>query len=134
MSSDTPQTVPPPFAKWPEDAEIKTFKGRCHCGKITFEFDHPALEVQKPTSCNCTMCTRTGGIYIYGPESTLRVTRDEPAGFISKSGRAHHRFCPSCGNMVFWTGMGRAGANVRMFDEVEMEKLQVGTFDGRHLL
>ncbi|KAL5521518.1 hypothetical protein ACEPAF_2266 [Sanghuangporus sanghuang] len=134
MSSATPVFVPPPFRKWPDDAEVKTFRGSCHCGRVTFEFDHPQLEVQIPLSCNCSYCSRTGALYIYGPEGTLRITGDEPAGFISKTTKVHHRFCPSCGITVFWTGMRRAGANVRTLEDVDIEKLKVEKFDGARLL
>ncbi|KAL5476700.1 hypothetical protein ACEPAI_2886 [Sanghuangporus weigelae] len=134
MSSATPVFVPPPFRKWPDDAEIKTFKGSCHCGKVTFEFDHPPLEVQIPISCNCSYCSRVGALYIYGPESTLRITGDEPTGFISKSAKVHHRFCPSCGIKVYWTGLGRASANVRTLEDVDIEKLKIEKFDGARLL
>ena len=70
----------------------------------------------------------------YGPESTLRVTSGESAGFISKVAKVNHRFCPSCGIKVYWTGMGRVGANVRTFEGIEMDKFEVEKFDGARLL
>lgn len=63
--SDAPSFVPPPFREWPKDVEVKTYKGRCHCGKITFEFDHPLLEQSRVVSCNCSWCSRTGGLTMF---------------------------------------------------------------------
>ena len=67
MSCEPSSAIPqiPPFAKWPEGAEPQTFKGRCHCEKFSYEFQHPSLDVKKPLSCNCSFCSRTGTINMF---------------------------------------------------------------------
>ena len=55
--------LPPNFGHYPPDAEIITHKGGCHCWKFGYEFMYPALDVAKPTSCNCSWCTRTGALH-----------------------------------------------------------------------
>ncbi|EJD05618.1 uncharacterized protein FOMMEDRAFT_165994 [Fomitiporia mediterranea MF3/22] len=134
MSSGTQPFVPHPFRDWPKGAEVKTFKGSCHCGGVTLEYDHPALEERPPVSCNCKMCTRYACLYIYGPESALHLTRGEPSTFLSRGKDVNFYFCHSCGCMLCWTGWGRSGANVRMFDGVKVDKLVLEYHDGAHLV
>ena len=72
----------------------------------------------------------------YGPIDTLRNTSAEgfkPAGFLNKM-NLHYQFCPGCGCLLYWTGLGRVGANVRMFEEVHLDKLDLERVDGRHLI
>lgn len=51
-------------APYPEDAEIKTYKGSCHCGKFEFEFDYVDFSVRPPTVCNCSYCTTHGEMVV----------------------------------------------------------------------
>ncbi|KAL5476699.1 hypothetical protein ACEPAI_2885 [Sanghuangporus weigelae] len=141
MSSDSPQQTTrfgkwPDVAKWPEGAEVKTFKGACHCGKFTYELNHPSLDVQKPVCCNCTFCMKTGTLNVFAPEKMLRfdetsTNRDELSTFKAKLTGCTHNFCPGCGCYLFWSAMGMVGVNTRMFDGIEVEKLSTIPVDGR---
>ncbi|KAL5514447.1 hypothetical protein ACEPAG_2535 [Sanghuangporus baumii] len=125
----------PDVAIWPEGAEVKTFKGSCHCGKFKFDFDHPSLDVQKPASCNCSFCTRSGALMVYGKEKIrfdeTSASRDELSAFRARLLPSAHHFCPGCGNYLFWEGMGMVGVNARMFEGIEVDKLSVIPIDGR---
>ncbi|KAL5514446.1 hypothetical protein ACEPAG_2534 [Sanghuangporus baumii] len=143
MSSDSPQQTTrfgkwPDIMKWPEGAEIKTFKGACHCGKFTYELDHPSLDVQKPICCNCSFCTKTGILNIFAPEKMLRfdetsTNREELSKFKAKLTGCTHHFCPGCGCYLFWSAMGMVGVNTRMFDGIEVDKLSMIPIDGRSI-
>ena len=44
--------------------------GTCHCGAITIEL--PSAPEQA-TSCNCSLCRRTGGLWAYYEFGTVRI-------------------------------------------------------------
>jgi hypothetical protein len=46
-------------------ADTKHYKGKCHCGKVAFGFDHVSLESSKPIECNCTICKDRGYLLVY---------------------------------------------------------------------
>ncbi|EJD07905.1 uncharacterized protein FOMMEDRAFT_150499 [Fomitiporia mediterranea MF3/22] len=131
----------PDFARYPDSGELKMYQGNCHCRKFTFELLHPPLEVKKPVLCNCTFCTRTGAIFVSGAERMLHITSpsatwDEFTRFENKTKTTAFHFCPTCGNLLFFTvsGMPIVGVNVRMFEGIEIDKLGVDHFDGRNEL
>ncbi|KAL5476701.1 hypothetical protein ACEPAI_2887 [Sanghuangporus weigelae] len=138
MSSD-PWSAPvqiPSIGNYPEGIELQTFKGNCHCHKFSFDFVHPPLGVKKPVSCNCTLCTRTGAINIFGRDKFFHLTDgsagwDEFSKYKSKTWPTTHHFCPDCGSWMFWAGMGLVGVNIRMIDGIEVENLEVNHLDGR---
>ncbi|EJD05619.1 uncharacterized protein FOMMEDRAFT_165995 [Fomitiporia mediterranea MF3/22] len=141
MSSDSGTAAPeaPSVGQYPEGAEIETFKGSCNCGKFTFEFQHPSLHVKKPISCNCTFCTKTGGVNVVALESYFCLNGgpkswDDIGKFVKKNKAFTQHFCPQCGCWMFWTGMGLVGVNIRMFDGIEVDKLSIDHFDGRNKL
>ncbi|KAH8115447.1 Mss4-like protein [Phellopilus nigrolimitatus] len=124
----------PPFSKYPEDVEVKTWTGGCHCRRFTYEYDHPLLEASPPTSCNCSICTQKGELHAYGPESAFRFTKgsfDEAMAYAWGKKRSTRFFCPTCGCQLMWRGMGRVGVNVRTFDGIDVDKLVLKHIDGR---
>ena len=148
------------FGRYREGDEVKTYHGGCHCGKFGYEFGYPALDVQKPSACNCSWCTRTGAIYAYvpllslstmkrlrslsryGPEAMLKLDEDKaPLSALSslsnKANVVNHYFCPACGQYLFWIGKsfmdGKVGVNVRNFDGMKLEEISWSTNDGRSL-
>ncbi|EJD05600.1 uncharacterized protein FOMMEDRAFT_139005 [Fomitiporia mediterranea MF3/22] len=138
MPSDAQPFVPkfPDIATYPEGAEVKTYKGACHCRKFTYEFDYPGLDVKKPISCNCTFCTKVGSMNVFGFQTFFRLggepaSWDELSKFKAKLKPVTHHFCPGCGCYMFWTVMGIVGVNVRMFEGIEVEKIIAIPVDGR---
>ncbi|KAI5118276.1 hypothetical protein M0805_006018 [Coniferiporia weirii] len=127
----------PHLRKWPEGTEIKTFVGGCHCRKFRFELEHPALDVRQPVSCNCSICTQNAQLFVYAPESRFRFTHgsfEETSGYAWGLKSAVRHFCPNCGCSLLFRGLGLAGVNVRTFDGIEIDKLNLTYFDGARLL
>ncbi|KAI5118967.1 hypothetical protein M0805_009378 [Coniferiporia weirii] len=125
--------VPLPFRPWPEGAEIKTFKGGCHCKKFTFELEHPSLEARPPLSCNCSICTQKAELFVYAPEARFRFTAgsfEELSKYEWGKKRLVRQFCPNCGCSILWTGAGFVGVNVRTFEGIQVDKLNLTYFDG----
>ena len=48
----------------------KTYKGSCHCSRVTFELD---AKVDYAVYCNCSICRRRGALWATATDSTLRA-------------------------------------------------------------
>ena len=51
-----------------------------------------------------------------------------------QKGDVTHYFCEKCSSNIFWRGQGKVGVNARLFDGVDVQKLQPTFFDGKGLL
>ncbi len=75
--------------------------GRCHCGNIAFELDWPDGENEIPArACDCTFCTKHGGVWTSHPGARLRVSIDGAAdttGYEFGTKTAQFHVCPVCG-------------------------------------
>lgn len=49
---------------WPKSAEIRTYKGSCHCGRFRYEFEFPDIQNSKVISCNCSLCSVQGALNV----------------------------------------------------------------------
>ena len=75
--------------------------GTCHCGNIEFELTWPGDAADVPArACDCTFCTKHGGVWTSHPEARLQVSlRDEGQVSIYEFGTRTARFhvCSRCG-------------------------------------
>lgn len=46
-------------------AELKTYKGKCHCGKFAFEYQIAEEGNNKPYDCNCSLCRIRAYLLVY---------------------------------------------------------------------
>ncbi len=75
--------------------------GRCHCGNIRFELDWNPDPTEIPArACDCTFCTKHGGVWTSYPAGRLRVTTRRPPrvstyAFGTKTAEFH--VCADCG-------------------------------------
>jgi hypothetical protein len=55
-------------------------RGSCHCGNITFELTWEPEPTQiAARACDCTFCTKHGGVWTSNPAGSLRVIVQERA-------------------------------------------------------
>ena len=113
---------------------MPTYQGRCHCGGIAFEVDG---EIDQAIDCNCSMCSKRGGLLWFAPREALRLSTPE-AGLSTyrfNTMKIAHHFCPTCGIAPFGEGVGPDGAsmaavNVRCLEGVDVAALKIVQVDG----
>ena len=111
---------------------LVTHRGRCHCGRLTFEVDAPArLEA---LDCNCSICRMTGFLHLIVPASRFRLLAG--AEFLTEytfnTGVAKHRFCRVCGVKPFYVPRSNPDGfdvNVRCLDAATIAQIDVTPFD-----
>ncbi len=113
-------------------------QGGCHCGAVRFQAD---LSLDELTTCNCSLCGKTGSIMAFVPASQVTMLSGEDAQtdyqFAKKS--IHHTFCTRCGVRSVAFGKGPDGSewasvNVRCLDGIDVHDLKITqTYDGKAL-
>jgi hypothetical protein len=113
---------------------MPTYRGFCHCGRVTFEVE---AEIKSVTECNCSMCKRKGALYHTVEADRFRILSGEDAltAYRFNTETATHYFCRYCGIHPFhrpriaperWT------VNARCLDDVDLAALEVRLFDGQN--
>jgi len=118
-------------------SETKTYEGGCHCGKVRYRVE---MALERVMSCNCSICSKTGGLLAFVPASqfTLLSGGDAVTDYQFAKKHIHHTFCPTCGIRSYAHGATKDGGtmfaiNVRCLDGVDAEALPVDRVDGRSL-
>lgn len=116
-------------------AEMKTYRGSCHCGKVRYRVD---ADLSGPViTCNCSICSRTGTMLTFVPASqfTLEQGEDALTDYQFNHKIIHHLFCSTCGVRSFARGSmpdgtKTAAVNVRCLEGVDLKSLNLREFDG----
>jgi hypothetical protein len=107
---------------------VATIHGRCHCGRIEFQFDTALAPQQLPLRrCGCSFCRKHGARTTSDPAGTVRFSVREPQAL------SRYRFglrsadfllCAHCGAyvaaMMEHEGRGYATLNANCFDEAAL--------------
>jgi hypothetical protein len=101
--------------------------GQCHCGNIAFRLNWAPDPTEIPArACDCSFCTRHGGVWTSHPDSTLTIAIQD-ASRVSRytfgTRTAEFLTCAHCGVVPAVTSQidGRlyAVVNVNAFDNVD---------------
>ena len=112
-----------------------THHGGCHCGKVRFEVDAPAIV--DATRCNCSICSKTGFLHLIVPNSEFRLTNGEGdlETYTFGTGTAKHLFCRHCGVKSFYIPRSHpdgVSVNVNCLDDGTVEAVEITDFDGQN--
>ena len=115
---------------------MTTYQGSCHCGAVKFEID---ADLSRLVRCNCSICTKKGGVFKVVPTERFRLLQGEDALTLYQFNTkvSEHYFCKTCGIHPF--GHPRSAPeqyliNVRCLDDFDLENAtyEIETFDGRN--
>ena len=113
----------------------ETLNGSCHCGAIAYTVE---ADTASAISCNCSICSRLGAIWEFGPKAKFKLTKGEgkQGDYQFNKHHLHHRFCPTCGIESYAEGKGPDGAemvgiNLRCVEGLDLDRLSPKKVDGR---
>ena len=114
---------------------LVTHHGNCHCGRVAFEVDAPA--VIEALDCNCSMCTRVAFLHLIVPAGQFRLLRGRESitTYTFGTHTAQHTFCSVCGIKPFYVPRSNPdgfSVNVRCLDPATIERVDIAPFDGRN--
>jgi hypothetical protein len=107
-------------------------RGSCHCGNISFSLDWDPDPAEIPArACDCSFCTKHGGVWTSNPHGSLKVAVKNPS-LVSKythgTETADFHVCSKCGVVPFVTsridGQLYAVVSVNAFEGVEPSLLR----------
>jgi len=107
-------------------------RGSCHCGRVSFEVDAPA--VIAALECNCSICRMSGFVHLIVPASRFRLLAgaEHLREYVFNTGTAKHRFCAYCGIKGFYIPRSHpdgVDVNVRCLDTATIERVEIAAFD-----
>ena len=114
---------------------MTTHRGGCHCGRVRFEVDAPA--VIAATECNCSICQMSGYLHLIVSANEFRLLsgEDDLSTYTFNTGVAKHRFCSHCGIKSFYVPRSHPdgiSVNIKCLDPATIERVDVTAFDGRN--
>jgi hypothetical protein len=107
--------------------------GSCHCGAVKLTLPHAP---DKATDCNCSLCRRVGGVWVYYAWGSVRIEgREHEAEYIQGDRTLRTMHCRSCGITTHWEPLdprpeAQHGVNLRLFDPALLAAVPVRRFDG----
>jgi hypothetical protein len=112
-----------------------THSGGCHCGRVRFEVDAPA--VIEATECNCSICSKAAYLHLFVATDDFRLLQgdDSLELYTFNTGAARHYFCRHCGIKSFYIPRSHPdgiSVNVRCLDAETVEDVRITPFDGRN--
>ena len=112
----------------------QTMEGGCHCGRVRFRV---VADLDRVTECNCSMCSNKGFLHliVLAAQFELLSGKDDLSTYQLNTRVAKHTFCKVCGIHPFYVPRSdpdKIDVNVRCLDNVDVDRLAVKRFDGKH--
>ncbi len=111
-----------------------TFKGQCHCGALSFQFQPEKIEL---IECNCSICTMKGFIHLIVAKERFHLLSgtEQLQTYTFHTGVAIHKFCKICGIHPFYTPRSHPDCidvNANCIDGFSVQDYEIRTFDGQN--
>ena len=114
---------------------MASYSGSCHCGRIAYEVRG---ELAEAYACNCSMCSRRGGLMWFVPAQAfeLKTDRADLATYRFNKHAIDHHFCAHCGIAPFSEGTMPDGSpmvavNARCLQDIDLGAVKIVEIDGR---
>jgi hypothetical protein len=110
-----------------------SLEGSCHCGAVRLTL--PSAP-EKATSCNCSLCRRLGGVWVYYEFGTVRIEgREHTEEYVWGDKTLRTMRCQTCGCVTHWEPFepkagDRHGVNLSNFEPALVASVPVRRFDG----
>jgi len=111
-----------------------THSGGCHCGRVRFEVNAPAiLDV---SDCNCSICSKSGYLHLIVPKSRFKLLQGTEVltSYQFNTRTAKHLFCSHCGVKSFYVPRSHPdgfSVNARCLDEGTVERMSIRSANGK---
>jgi hypothetical protein len=129
-----PPAVHEDFPMTQPDTAASLLEGSCHCGAVHLVL--PSAP-EKATECNCSLCRRLGGLWVYYEFGTVKVTGhpEHTEAYIWGDKTLRTVRCRHCGCVTHWEPLGdeagvKHGVNLRNFPPALAASVQVRHLDG----
>ncbi|KAK7062310.1 GFA domain-containing protein [Favolaschia claudopus] len=126
------------------EMKLKEYRGNCHCGAFKFKLKIP--EIKEAHTCTCSVCAKKGYLWTFPKREQLTIVQGEEdktlKTYLFAKKMMAHKFCPTCGTSVMEArmpgsnvpGAPEIGINIRTLEGIDLESLQINTFDGATVL
>jgi hypothetical protein len=118
----------------PQQQSPLSLQGSCHCGAVRLTLPRAP---EKATSCNCSLCRRSGAIFGYYEFGTVSVQGhpENTEEYVWGDRTLRNVRCKTCGIVTHWEPLdsktgARHGVNLRNFEPRLLESVVVRRFDG----
>lgn len=123
------------MAKGGRKRSVTTHTGGCHCGRVRFEVDAPAIIAAD--DCNCSICRKSGFLHLIVSAEDFRLLQGEDAiqTYTFNTGVAQHHFCKHCGIKSFYIPRSHpdgVSVNVNCLEPETIESIEITPFDGQN--
>lgn len=110
---------------------MKTYKGSCHCGAVTYKVEADFTEA---ISCNCSHCKRKGFLLAFIPNSQFELLsgEDKLTTYQFNKKRINHRFCQVCGVQSFGKSGETLAINLNCLEDLDTDSLTIKKVDGKN--
>ena len=114
------------------ELDLKLIEVSSLCGSVSWQLDGQS---DGATACNCTACRRYGTLWAYGYVDEDIRTQGETRAYVRHNAVLEFHFCPKCGCMAFWRGLGadetgktRIAVNLRLSEPNSVAQIPIDHF------